>query len=215
MHRQCSGGWMNNARGCGRNCPTCSRRWCVERCFSQLFMSSLDLMKYCSCIWTGLLWAQHCWKCINVSHSHPWALQDYWGQDACESAGLGLSKVSKLFKKDDSQYSFNSLSPLLLFSRSGSSLVGDLVSSIPNASYFFEPLHSFPARARWHNFRFIFNHTHINLLQTTEWRGPSRDHFWDQNSLETSIETKMSHSIAGNIGQISWPQIRKCLQGSL
>ena len=104
MHRQCSGGWMNNARGCGRNSPTCFRRWCVERCFSLRFMSSLDLMKYCSCIWTGLLWAQHCWKCINVSHSHPWALQDYWGQDACESAGLGLSKVNKWFKEDDSQY---------------------------------------------------------------------------------------------------------------
>ena len=101
---QCSGGWMNNARGCGRNSPTCSRRWCVERCFSQLFMSSLDLMKYCSSIWTGLLWAQHCWKCINVSQPHPWALQDYWGQDACESAGLGLSKVNKWFKEDDSQY---------------------------------------------------------------------------------------------------------------
>ena len=33
--------------------------------------------------------------------------------------------------------------------RSGSSLVGELVSSLPNASYFFEPLHSFPARLRW------------------------------------------------------------------
>ena len=95
---------MNNARGCGRNSPTCSLWWCVERFFSQLFMSSLGLMKYCSSIWTGLLWAKHHWKCINVSHSHPWALQDYWGQDACESAGLGLSKVSKWFKEDDSQY---------------------------------------------------------------------------------------------------------------
>ena len=151
---------MNNARGCGRNSPTCSRRWCVERCFSQLFMSSLDLMKYCSSIWTGLLWAKHHWKCINVSHSHPWALQDYWGQDACESAGLGLSKVSKWFKEDDSQYKLVWLN-YYFFSRSGSSLVGDLVSSIPNASYFFEPLHSFPARNRWHNFLRHFQ-TYIN-----------------------------------------------------
>lgn len=39
---------------------------------------------------------------------------------------------------------------VLAYPRSGSSLVGDLVSSIPNASYFFEPLHSFPARNRQH-----------------------------------------------------------------
>ena len=115
----------------------------------------------------------------NVNHSHPWALQDNWGQDACESAGLGLSEVSKWFKDDDSQVWLN----YFVFSRSGSSLVGDLVSSIPNASYFFEPLHSFPARTRWHTFLLHFQ-THTYQL------------------------------VAGNIGQISWPQIRKCLQGT-
>lgn len=37
---------------------------------------------------------------------------------------------------------------ILHFFRSGSSLVGELTATLPNASYFFEPLHSFPARVR-------------------------------------------------------------------
>jgi len=42
---------------------------------------------------------------------------------------------------------------VLAYPRSGSSLVGELIATLPNASYFFEPLHSFPARVRqrWKN----------------------------------------------------------------